>query len=104
MYVRPIRVSKVSYEVCVYVEDPPQYLKLYRTLKDYDRCNVYKVVIIGDPSNPEDLEQHSRLREIYDDVEVEFIDAAREKEKAEELLQLCMNAKHLIILTGGRLR
>jgi len=64
MYVRPIRVSKMSYEVCVYVEDPPQYLKFYRTLKDYDRCNVYKIIVIGNPSSPKDLEQYSRLSQL----------------------------------------
>jgi hypothetical protein len=104
MYVRPIRVSKMEYEVCIYVEDPPQYLKFYRTLKDYDRCNAAKIVVVGSIDNPEHKEQHSRLREIYDDVEVEFIDAERDKERAEQALELCKNAKHLIVLSGGYLR
>ncbi len=94
----------MSYDVCIYVETPPQYLKLYKTLEDYDRCNVSKIVVIGSERSIEDREQYSRLREIYDDVEVEFIDREREKGKVEEFLQLCRNAKHLYIITAGWLR
>jgi hypothetical protein len=103
MYVRPIRrrVSSMEYEVCIFVETPPQYLKFYKTLEDYKRCNVYKIVVIGDYDNPEDQEQYTRLIEIYDDIEVEFIDKNREKEKAEQALQLCRNAKHYHIRILG---
>jgi len=95
---------EMEYEVCIYVEDPPQYLKFYKTLEDYNRCNVYKVVIIGNWDNPKDREQYSRLKEIHEDVVVEFIDKNKEKDRAEELLQLCRNAKHLVIITGGYLK
>jgi hypothetical protein len=94
----------MEYEVCVYVENPPQYLKFYRTLKDYDRCKPAKIVVVGSIDNPEHKEQHSRLREIHEDVEVEFIDKNKDNEKAEELLEKCKKARHLIVLSGGYLR
>jgi hypothetical protein len=94
----------MEYEVCTYVDTPPQYLKLYKTLRDYDKCNVSRIVVIGSEHSTEDKELHSRLKEIYEDVVVEFIDREREKEKAEELIQLCMKAKHLIVLSSGGLR
>ncbi len=94
----------VEYQVCIYVEDPPQYLKLYKTLRDYDRCNVSKIVVVGNWDNPEDKDQYNRLKEIYEDITVEFIDRVSEMEKAEELLETCKRAKHLIILKAGWLR
>ena len=94
----------MEYEVCIFVETPPQYLKLYKTLEDYDRCDVSRITVIGNPSNPEDREQYRRLKEIHEDVEVEFIDENKDRERAEELLQLCRNTKHLIIIAGGYLK
>jgi len=85
----------MEYEVCIIVETPPRYLKFYKTLEDYKRCNVTKVVVIGNYDNTKDLEQYRNLKEIYDDVEVEFIDKNREKEKAEEHIEACINAKHV---------
>jgi hypothetical protein len=94
----------MEHEVCVFVETPPQYLKLYKTIKDYDKCNASKIVVVGNRGNQEDEEQYSRLREIYDDVEVEFIDKNKDNEKAEELLEKCKKARHLIILISGGLK
>jgi hypothetical protein len=85
----------MEYEVCIFVEKPPQYLKFYKTLEDYKKCNVSKIVVLGSKRNKQDRQQYRTLKQIYNDIEVIFIDKNREKEKAEELLQLCMNAKHL---------
>jgi DNA primase large subunit len=84
----------MEYEVCIFVETPPQYLKFYKTLEDYKKCDVNKIVVIGSKHSRRDREQYRTLKQIYNDIEVIFIDKNREKEKAEELLQLCMNAKH----------
>lgn len=85
---------EMEYEVCIFAEKPPQYMKLYRTLEDYKRCNVIKIIVLGNKYSRRDREQYRTLKQIYNDIEVEFIDVKREKDKAEELLQLCMNAKH----------
>jgi len=94
----------MSYEVCVYVEDPPQYMKLYKSIRDYERCNAAKIIIIGDPNNRKHREQYNRLAELYQDVEVEFIEEQRERDRAQQALNLCNNAKHLHIrMRGGHI-
>jgi hypothetical protein len=85
----------MEYEVCIFVETPPQYLKLYKTLEDYKKCDVSKIIVIGSKHSKRDREQYRTLKQIYNDIEVIFIDKNREKEKAEQAIQMCINAKHL---------
>jgi hypothetical protein len=92
----------MEYEVCVLVEDPPQYMKLYKSIKDYEKCNAAKIIIIGDPNNRKHIEQYNRLAEIHENVQVEFIEEQRERDRAQQALELCRNARHLHIrLRGG---
>ena len=85
----------MEYEVCIFVEKPPQYLKFYKTLEDYKKCNVAKIVVLGSKRNKQDRQQYRTLKQIYNDIEVVFIDKNREKEKAEEHIEACINAKHV---------
>jgi hypothetical protein len=94
----------MEYEVCIFAENPPQYMKFYKTLEDYNKCNISRITVIGNWDNPKDREQYHRLKEIHEDVEVEFIDENKDRERAEELLEMCRNAKHLFIITGGWLK
>jgi len=91
----------MEYEVCILAEKPPQYMKFYKTLEDYKRCNVIKIVVIGSKHSKKDREQYRTLKQIYNDIEVIFIDKNKEKDKAEELLKLCMKAKHYHIRILG---
>jgi hypothetical protein len=91
----------MEYEVCIFIITPPQYIKLYKTLEDYRRCNITKIAVLGECENPKDREQYHRLKEIYEDVEVEFIDKSRDKERAEQVLELCRNAKHYQVVIIG---
>jgi predicted CoA-binding protein len=84
----------MEYEVCIFVEKPPQYLKFYKTLEDYKRCNVIKIAVIGSKHSKRDREQYRTLKQIYNDIDVIFVDKNREKDKAEELIETCINAKH----------